>query len=266
MKKVTAIALLTASAWITNSSAAELPDCKLGQAPRIDQGGITRPHPSTTQLQLDPSALKSGQEVTYARDEPVLNTDYKLVKLGTVLVANGDFVLKSSWLTNRDFKFSKGQTITITRELTMPDGTAYPVYFPLHDRGLFLTQDGEFCNQAVMANGLNWNFAMGHLTRVPDDAKLEWQNSESETASGRLRVIYTGASSGAMHFQEVWVKGSQILSSTDHQFDQFADSLEIAGLKFHVAEAKPDSIRISYSFGSKIDLGANGARMIPGLR
>jgi hypothetical protein len=79
-------------------------------------------------------------------------------------------------------------------------------------------------------------------------------------------VIYTGANAGAMHFQEVWVKGSQIMSSVDRQFDQFADAIEVAGLKFHVAEAKPDSIRISYSFSLKVDLGDNGARMAPGLR
>ena len=69
-----------------------------------------------------------------------------------------------------------------------------------------------------------------------------------------------------MHFQEVWVKGTQIMQSNDRQFDQFADTIEIAGLKFHVADAKPDSIRISYAFGPKVDLGANSARTAPGLR
>ena len=266
MKNITTIALLAVSTWAASSSAAELPDCHLGRAPRIDSGGITRPRLSTTRLDLDPASLKTGQEVTYARDEPVLNTDYRILKLSTVLVASDDFVLKSSWVMNRDFKFTKGQTVTIARELMMPDGSALPVYFPLHDRVLFLTQDGEFCNQAVMANGSSWNWAMGRLTRIPDGAKMEWHNSESETASGRLRVIYTGASAGAMHFQELWVKGSQITSSADRQFDQFADTIEIAGLKFHVAQAKPDSVRISYSFGSSVDLSANGANSNASVR
>ena len=266
MKNITAVALLAVCSWITSSTAAELPDCQLGRAPRIDSGGVTRPHASTTRLELDPAALKTGQEVSYARDEPVLNTDYKIVKVSNVLVASDDFVLKSSWVMNRDFKFTKGQTITIARELMMPDGSALPIYFPLRDRVLFLTQDGEFCNQAVMANGSSWNWAMGHLTRIPDDAKMEWHNSESETASGRLRVIYTGANAGAMHFQEVWVKGSQITSSADRQFDQFADTIEIAGLKFHVAQAKSDSVRLSYAFGSSVELRTNGANTNPSVR
>ena len=266
MKKVTAIALLAAGAWATNLSAKELPECKLRLAERGIQGGSYRPHAAASRMEFDPGALKTGQEVTYSRDQPILNTDYRIVRAGSVLVATDDFILKSSWMTNPDWKFRKGQTINVGRELLMPDGQAYPAISPQSDMVLFMTPDGEFCNQTLKVTGSTWTWLMGHLTRLPDTATLEWQATDNETASGRLRVIYTGASAGAMHFQEVWVKGSQIISSADRQFDQFADTIEIAGLRFHVADAKPDSIRISYSFGPKIDLGANGARMIPGLR
>jgi hypothetical protein len=108
----------------------------------------------------------------------------------------------------------------------------------------------------MMANGRDWHWAVGHLSRVPDDGKLEWQDSAAEVASGRLRIVYTGAAAGAMHFQEVRVRGNQIASSTDRQFDQFANDIESAGLKFHVNAAKADSVRISYAFGAQVNLGS----------
>jgi hypothetical protein len=207
-------------------------------------------------MDLDPAAIKTGQEITYGRDDAVLNADHKVGKLGSVLVANRDFVAKSGWVTNRDFPFVKGQTINATRELVANDGTGLVVFNPVPDRVLFLTQHGEFCNQAMMANGRDWHWAVGHLSRVPDDGKLEWQDSAAEVASGRLRIVYTGAAAGAMHFQEVRVRGNQIASSTDRQFDQFANDIESAGLKFHVNAAKADSVRISYAFGAQVNLGS----------
>ena len=148
----------------------------------------------------------------------------------------------------------------------MPDGQAYPAISPQSDMVLFMTPDGEFCNQTLKVTGNTWTWLMGHLTRLPDSATLEWQATGTEMASGRLRVIYMRSTAGAMHFQEVWVKGTQIMQSNDRQFDQFANTIEIAGLKFHVADAKPVSIRVSYDFGPKIELDAKRARMAPGLR
>ncbi len=242
-----------------SASAADLPDCHLYKSPNYDHGGTFRPPSLVRQLVLDAEALKTGQDITYARDEPVLNADYKLVSRGSALVATGDFVLKASWPTNPDFKFTKGQTISITRELVGPDGVGYPVYRPESEWLVFLTPDGEFCNRAVITRrGVGWNEAMGHWMRSPDDARLAWADTEAVMDSGRLRIIYMGLSAGAMHFQEVWVKGSQIVSSVDRQFDQFASTVQIAGLTFHVSSAKPDSIHISYDFGPQNLLGPNG--------
>jgi len=242
-----------------SSSAAELPDCHLYKSPNYERGGTFRPRTVSRQLLLDAEAVKTGQDISYAKDDAVLNTDYKVVAHGAKLVATGDFVLKASWLTNPDFKFTKGQVITITRELVGRDGTGYPAFKPDPEWLVFLNPDGEFCNRAVMTRrGIGWNEAMGHWTRVPDDARLEWQDSDSVIESGRLRIIYMGARAGAMHFQQVLVKGSQIVSSVDRQFDQFASTIQISGLTFRVSNAKPDSVHVSYDFGPKVDLDVNG--------
>ena len=83
---------------------------------------------------------------------------------------------------------------------------------------------------------------------------MQWQAKGAEVAAGRLRIIYTGTSAGAMHFQEVWVKGSQVVASSDRQFDQFANEIQIAGLGFKVSEAKADTVKVSYSFGDNVVL------------
>lgn len=104
---------------------------------------------------------------------------------------------------------------------------------------------------------------MGHLTRLPDSAPLERQESTNEIASGRLRIIYMGASAGAMHFQEVWVHGNQVLASYDRPFDQFASTVDIAGLRFGASEAKSDSVKMRYAFGARIDATGAALRSIP---
>jgi hypothetical protein len=116
---------------------------------------------------LDASTLKAGQDVAYERVQPIVSSDYKIVSTSGALVATSDITLKSSWLTNSDFKITKGQVIHVAQELLMPDGTSYLVYYPVRDRVLFIKQDGEFCNQAMMVAGARWNWTMGYLSR-PD--------------------------------------------------------------------------------------------------
>ncbi len=263
MNKVIASVLLAANAVATVANAVELPDCNISAPDTPRSGGHYLPHSATSRLELDPATLKTGQEITYSRDAPVLNTDYRVVRSGSALVATDNFILKSSWVMNPDWKFRKGQTITAISDFMMPDGKIYTVFSPEPKMVLFMTPEGEFCNRTVKVEGNTWIWLVGKLSRQPESGTLTWQGTDDQTNSGRLRIIFTGASAGAMHFQEVWVKGSQIVSSNDRQFDQFATNISIGGLQFHVAEAKPDSVRISYDFGPKIDLGTNGARMIP---
>ncbi len=85
MKKVSTIALFAAGAWATNLSAKELLDCKLHLAERGIQGGSYRPHAAASRMEFDPGSLKTGQEVTHARDQPILNTDYHVVRAGSTL-------------------------------------------------------------------------------------------------------------------------------------------------------------------------------------
>jgi hypothetical protein len=128
---------------------------------------------------------------------------------------------------------------------------------------LFVTREGEFCNQTLKVTGSTWTWLMGHLTRLPDSAVLERQELTNEIASGRLRIIYLGASAGAMHFQEVWVRGNQFLASFDRGFDQFASTVDIGGLRFVESEAKPDSVKGRYAFGPRIEASGAALRSSP---
>jgi hypothetical protein len=166
-------------------------------------------------------------------------------------------------MMNPDWKFRKGQSIEVRRALVGRDGRDYAVITPERGMVVFLNPDGEFCNQTLKVANATPIWLVGHLTRVPDDATVEWQSKGSEVASGRLRIIYNGASAGAMHFQEVWVKDSQIVASNDRQFDQLASEIQIGGLAFKVAEAKSDSVRLAYSFGSNVVLPRPVPRDVP---
>ncbi len=240
---------------------AELPDCKLFNAQ--DSNARYKPGTPSMAMQLDPASLKPGQEAVYTKDQPVLSSDVRFVETAPVLVATGDFALKSSWPMNPDWKFKRGQTIEVHRSLIGPDGRDYPVLTPERGMVLFLNPDGEFCNQTLKVRDATLIWLVGHLTRAPDDATVQWQTQGAEVVSGRLRIIYNGASAGAMHFQEVWVKGSQVVSTRDRQFDQLANEIQIGGLAFKVTEAKGDSVRLAYSFGSSVVLARNALGDMP---
>lgn len=239
----------------------ELPDCKLYNAQ--DANAQYKPAVLGMAMQLDPAALKPGQEAVYSKDQPVLASDVKFVESAPVLVATDDFVLKSSWPMNPDWKFKKGQTIEVHRSLIGRDGKDYAVVTPERGMVLFLNPDGEFCNQTLKVASATPIWLVGHLTRTPDDATVQWQAQGNEVASGRLRIIYNGTSAGAMHFQEVWVKGSQVVASTDRQFDQFASAIQIGGLGFKVVDAKPDTVKLEYSFGPTVAIQRSALHDMP---
>lgn len=245
---------------------AELPDCKLSNAQ--DTYAKYKPLMSNTVMRLVDAPTSSQQDGVYAKDQAVLSTDVQIVESSPALVATGDFVLKSSWVMNPDWKFKKGQQIYARRALIGPDGREYAVINPEPGMALFLNPDGEFCNQTLKVRNATPIWLVGHLTRIPDDATVQWVTQGTEIASGKLRIIYTGAAAGVMHFQELWVKGSQVVSTVDRQFDQSATSIQISGLTFRVAEAKSESVKLTYASGTSQLLTRDVLSQIPlaGLR
>jgi hypothetical protein len=94
----------------------------------------------------------------------------------------------------------------------------------------------------------------GTLSKEPDDVIFERTLRDEDAQSGSLRIVYVGTSAGALQFREVWVQDTRIGKSIERNFDQFAKSIEIAGFKFQVLEAKSDKVKLRYDIPNRIEL------------
>ena len=88
-------------------AAAELPDCKL------EAGGLLGPRVRDRMRTLPDAAtslnvvgnLRNGENLTFAKDDPVIVADLKATRTRTVLVPTADVSLKSSWALSFSFSF-----------------------------------------------------------------------------------------------------------------------------------------------------------------
>lgn len=257
--KIMAFVAAVASALLPSASkASELPDCKLEQGPLIK--GLAD-HASKDQaryfLEVEGS-LKSGVETLYDRDEPVLNVELRVIRTTPALMPTSDVRLKNSWALSPNFGFRKGRQLRIWRQIELQDGRKFAV-LEFADGTLFVDETNQVCNK-VYGKGV-WQ--AGTLSIEPDGATIERGLVDDLYRSGSLRVIYLGTSAGAMKFQEVWVQGSRIGKSITRTFDQFAKSVDIAGFKFEVLEAKGDKAKLRYDIPSRAEISAAQLTQLP---
>jgi hypothetical protein len=242
----------------TVASAAELMDCHI-DAWKSHGAELLTPVRPTMRVEGD---LKNGASLDYAKDAPILNVNIKLLRVGRSYVPSSDVVLHSSWPLNPDYRFQSGVPIKVTRVLKTPDGRKLDVITTADRSDLFIDQSGSFCNHALALHTSEVPLA-GTLSIAPDGVTLERQLDPREVGAAGLRIIYEGTTAGAMHFQEVWVKGNKVIQSRDRAFDQFATSVQIAGLKFAVSNAKSDSISVSYDIPDEVVVSFGQMREIP---
>lgn len=255
----------------TATAAAELPDCDLGSDDLL--GDAMRNMTLSRQVRHFmevKGALKNGVELSFERDDPVLNVDLSVLVSSPAVQPTGDVTLKSSWALSPDFRFVKGRPIPYTQVATVRDGRRFGLMSIVSKRAaLFLDLDGPtatFCNQAMQVKPdiKTWN--AGSLSKLPDDVAFERVVWDEEIRSGSLRIIYVGSSAGAMNFQEVWVQGSRIIKSIARPFDQFAKAINIAGFDFQVIEARGDRVRMRYDIPERVEITEQQADKLPLLK
>jgi len=255
--------LLVALTPVT-AGAAELTDCKLDQGNFPGQAlrGFTRKSQTRYFMEVE-GALKNGAETSFERDEAVLNVDLRVVRTAPALTPSADVTLKSSWLAlSTSFRFGKGRPLRYWSEAELSDGRRFGVLEMKDGAVLFFDQANEFCNKAMTIRPDMQVWQTGTLSKEPDDVAFVRTLQDDVTKTGSLRIIYLGTAAGAMKFQEVWVQGSRIGKSIARTFDQFSKSIEIAGFRFEVIEAKGDKVKLKYDIASRAEITADQMNQI----
>lgn len=253
------VAACSLVAMITQVRAAELPDCHIDASRSHGAEFLQLVRPAM----LVEGDLKNGASLEYAKDAAIINAKIRLVRVGRSYVPSSDVVLHSSWPLNPDYHFQADAPIKVTGVLKMPDGRKLDIVTTHDHSTLFVDDSGSFCNHAWTLHSNPEIPLVGTLSIAPDGATFERRLQKREVGAAGLRIIYEGAAAGVMHFQEVWVSEGKVLQSRDRTFDQFATTVEIAGLKFTVSNPKADSINVSYDIPEEVPISFPQMREIP---
>lgn len=237
------------------SLGAELLDCKLDQGnfPGKALRGFKMQGQDRYFMEIS-GALKNGTENTVERDEAILNVDLKVVRTTLALTPTADVLLQSSWALSPNFGFVKGRAYRVWEVAELPDGRKFGLLNHRADSILFFDEANQFCSKVVSNQSGNQVWQMGTLSTEPASPKFERSLVDDEIKSGSLRIIYLGTAAGALKVQEVWVQDSRIGKSITRTFDQFAKSINVAGYKFDVIEAKGDKVKLSYDIPSRTEI------------
>lgn len=226
--------------WIAGACsiavAGELRDCGLEGTPKAAP-------PARYVLEVK-GDFHSGAEADYARDEPVLVADVRLLRPRQVLVPSADVVLKSSWPLSESFRIPKGMELPLAG-VVAHDGRRLNAVSFKSGAVVYVADQNQFCNKTRTVKPDLEVWQAGTLSMLPDDVVFERTTKELAYAARKLRIIYLGTSGGIMTFREIWVQGAGgTPKSSDRTFDQFARSIDIAGFRFQVLEVRPDKVKL----------------------
>jgi hypothetical protein len=262
LRTLVGTALIGATASI---AAVELPDCKLEYGALLGSPLLERLRQSAdagTFLNVA-GKLRNGENLTFAKDDPVMVADLKVTRTHTVLYPAADINLKSSWLLSYGFNFTAKSPLPVQGEVTLDDGRRFKLIQTKARQVLFIDEQDHFCNKALNAASPPAAWAAGTLSLEGDDVALDSRVVEEAGSEGSVRVICNGVGGGQMGFQEVWVNGATVVASFAHNFDQFAKTIKVGPFTFDIMEVSGGKVTLRYEIAERAPVNGAEARKWP---
>ena len=250
---------------VTTITAAELPDCKLETGALLGSRILERLRPTAdagTYLNVA-GKLRNGENLSFAKDDPVIVADLKLSRTRTVLYPAVDIHLKSSWVLSFSFDFPAKLPLPVQGEVALDDGRRFRLIQTKQRQVLFIDDQDHFCNKALNAVSPPAAWAAGTLSAEGDDVALESRVVDEQGLEGSVRVIFTGVGSGQIGFQEVWVNGTTVVASIAHNFDQFAKTVKVGPFTFEIIEVVGGKVTLRYDIVERAPVNGAEARKWP---
>ena len=249
---------------VTSVAAVELPDCRL-ESGLLGSRILDRLRPTAdaaTYLNVA-GKLRNGENLTFAKDDPVIVADLTVSRTRTLLYPAADIDLTSSWMLSFSFGFPAKMALPVQGEVTLDDGRRFRLIQTKQRQVLFVDDQGHFCNKALNAQSVPVVWATGTLSQVVDDVALESRVVEETGSEGSVRVIFGGVGGGQMGFQEVWVNGATVVASITHNFDQFAQSVKVGPFTFDIVEVAGGKVTLRYQIAERAPVSVGDARKWP---
>ena len=241
-----ATVLCYALAATTQVIGAQVIDCQIEKSDYfITAGAPLRMSPDANLLMAVQGKLRNNEQVTYEKDEPVVVADVQVLRTTPVIVPAADMVLKQDGFIALKLKMLGRRPLPALQEIALADGRVFSIVPVSQDHAVVATKSGELCNVAISYRVPDPYWVHGMLLD-PADATIESKVQEEVTDRAGVRIIFTGVTAGQLNFQEVWVAGSAIRSSTTRSFDQFAKSVRVGLFDFEVVEVSSNKITLRY--------------------
>lgn len=251
--------------------AAELSDC--GFKPSFLQGAdpilsAVRPPAGNTTMMKVTGDLHNGLAQTFTAEDPVLVADVSLSTTRTVVTPTADIRLKSSMFLGNDFFFPANVPIPVIGQVRGSDGNFLLLIMTGTQQILLVDHTSHFCSRSINMMSRPYVWTLGTLSQTDPDAAVRLQLLDSDPVQASVRVIFGGVSAGQMRFEELWVRGGRVLSTTTHTFDQFAASIDIGPFTFEVLKVGAGQVTLRYDIPAlapvdRSRLPAMQARMLP---
>jgi len=250
---------------VTSTTAAELPDCKLETGGLLGSRILERVRPSVDAASYLNVAgkLRNGENLTFAKDDPVIVADLKVSRTRMVLYPAAHINLKSSWVLSFGFGFPARMPLPVQGEVTLEDGRRFRLIQTKQRQVLFIDEQDHFCNKALNATSPPAAWAAGTLSSEGDDVVLESRVAEEAGSEGSVRVIFSGVGGGQLGFQELWVNGATVVASIAHNFDQFAKTIKVGPFAFDIIEVSGDKVTLRYEIAQRAPVNGAEARNWP---
>jgi len=249
---------------MTNSLAAELPDCNLDAvmvAPRFLER--LRPTADAASYLNVAAKLRNGERLTFTKDDPVIAADIKVSATRQALFASTDLSFKSSWVTSPNLSIPARTPLSVLGELTLDDGRHFRYVQTNRRLGLVIDDQNRACNKMLNASSPPPTWSLGTLSQQPGDATFETRVVEEAAGEGSVRIIFGGVGGGQLEFQEVWVNAAAVVSSTAHHFDQFAKDIKVGPFTFEVVDVSEGRVTLRYQIAERAPLDSSAARKWP---
>ena len=251
-------------AGIAQANAAELPDCRLDSSLVVTSIlERSRPSPEYAVSLNVVGTLRNGAPVAYAKDDAVLVVDLQVVRAIPSVVPTANVLLRNSWALSSNYRLAAERPLPAVREIKLEDGRIFRIIWSDYASILLVNEEGRFCNKAINARSPPYVWIAGTLSQEPDDVPLLSRTVEEQGPGGSLRIIFNGIGAGQMSFQEVWVHGSTVLSSTARNFDQFAQSIKIGPFSFDVVETGGGKVTLRYEIAERSPIGETELERLP---
>lgn len=250
--KLHALAILCPAFVAASQAFASPGDCQIEKSDHLVLiGKSLRISPDAGLWMSVQGKLRNGEEVSYAKDDPIVVADVKVLRITPSFVASSAVTLTSEGLigpfNSLKVRIAARSPVAALQEIALPDGRVFSIA-PLNQdyAAVFSKTSGELCDVTIRYNAPDPFWSHGTATD-PADATFEPKLREDVADSAGLRVIFNGMSAGQLNFQEVWTNGAAIRSSITRSFDQFAKSVRIGLLDFDVVAIADGKITLRYN-------------------